>query len=526
MSVSQAPLSTEADTSRDDAYDRTPELVFAFVAPIGPDLSNAKDELARALRTVGYGSIDIKLTDELGVALEAAGGRLAGRAIELVETPEHERIDSYMDAGNALREEVKSGDAMALLGVAKIRSIRRHEAGDEKRPLSQVAYVVRSLKHPGEATLLRRLYGSRFFLIGVHAPRRRRIDLLSSRFASSVSSFDEKELRDEAERLVQRDESEPGTDLGQNVRQTFWRADAFVGADDLPAIDRIVKLLFGHPGMPPTRDEMGMAHATIAAGRSASLARQVGAVAYSQDGSAIATGTNDVPRPGGGLYWTFDADDARDHIKGYDISDRLRTRILDDLLERLRRADWLSEGARGSDVEVLIDEVLKARQPVAPPFGDSRLLSLIEFTRAVHAEMDVITTAARLGLRLQGSTLYSTTFPCHECARHIIAAGIRRVVYVEPYAKSLIQLLHSDAVVIEGPENSGRIPFEPFVGIGPQRFGPLFKPVEVERKGAEGNIVDWPPVSGAEPVLEPADYSPRWSTGPEAFELNRLPGER
>ena len=54
------------------------------------------------------------------------------------------------------------------------------------------------------------------------------------------------------------------------------------------------------------------------------------------------------------------------------------------------------------------------------------------------------------GAKVDECTLFATTFPCHHCARHIVAAGIRRVVYVAPYAKSRAVDLHDDAIVL-GP---------------------------------------------------------------------------
>jgi len=57
--------------------------------------------------------------------------------------------------------------------------------------------------------------------------------------------------------------------------------------------------------------------------------------------------------------------------------------------------------------------------------------------------MDAILALARGGeTGIVGSTLYCTNYPCHYCAKHIIAAGINRVVYLEPYEKSLARKLH------------------------------------------------------------------------------------
>lgn len=49
-----------------------------------------------------------------------------------------------------------------------------------------------------------------------------------------------------------------------------------------------------------------------------------------------------------------------------------------------------------------------------------------------HAELNAITNAARVGTPLAGSTIVVTHFPCMDCARAIVQAGIIRVVVREP----------------------------------------------------------------------------------------------
>ena len=51
----------------------------------------------------------------------------------------------------------------------------------------------------------------------------------------------------------------------------------------------------------------------------------------------------------------------------------------------------------------------------------------------LHAEANAITKSARSGNNSDGATLYVTTSPCIECAKLIIQAGIRRVIYGEKY---------------------------------------------------------------------------------------------
>ena len=60
-------------------------------------------------------------------------------------------------------------------------------------------------------------------------------------------------------------------------------------------------------------------------------------------------------------------------------------------------------------------------------FRKTRIKALVEFSRSVHAEMDALISLARSGTKLPaGSNLFTTTYPCHSCARHIVSAGIER----------------------------------------------------------------------------------------------------
>ena len=56
-----------------------------------------------------------------------------------------------------------------------------------------------------------------------------------------------------------------------------------------------------------------------------------------------------------------------------------------------------------------------------------------ELCYAIHAEQNAIIQAARLGVSIDGATLYCTHQPCVVCAKMIVNAGITRVVYREGY---------------------------------------------------------------------------------------------
>jgi cytidine deaminase len=115
-------------------------------------------------------------------------------------------------------------------------------------------------------------------------------------------------------------------------------------------------------------------------------------------------------------------------------------------------------------------------------------MDLTEYGRVVHAEMLAVCDAARLGRSIKGSTLFVTTFPCHNCTKHILASGVKRVVYMEPYPKSRAKDLHPDEIEIES-ESIDKVSFVPFMGISPYRYRELFQ--KGKRKKADGRARDW-----------------------------------
>lgn len=55
----------------------------------------------------------------------------------------------------------------------------------------------------------------------------------------------------------------------------------------------------------------------------------------------------------------------------------------------------------------------------------------LKYTFTEHAERNAINNCAREGLSTNGAIMYTTLMPCHECARSIIQAGIKVVVYLD-----------------------------------------------------------------------------------------------
>jgi hypothetical protein len=77
------------------------------------------------------------------------------------------------------------------------------------------------------------------------------------------------------------------------------------------------------------------------------------------------------------------------------------------------------------------------------------------------------------------------------CARHIIAAGIRDVYYIEPYRKSLATKLHDDAIT-EDEETRDKVRILPFDGVSPRRYLDLFR-IGASHRKANGLAVQADP---------------------------------
>lgn len=124
------------------------------------------------------------------------------------------------------------------------------------------------------------------------------------------------------------------------------------------------------------------------------------------------------------------------------------------------------------------------------PLSGAMVANILEFGRIVHAEMAAICDAALRGISLKDGTLYCTTFPCHMCARHIIASGIKRVIFIEPFPKSRAKKLYKRAIKVDEDReaDSDAVEFASFVGVAPNRFLSLFE--MVPRKDAQGYARD------------------------------------
>ncbi|MFI5102903.1 MAG: anti-phage dCTP deaminase [Terriglobales bacterium] len=510
----ERPTATAIEPPKKSAESFRPEdaeLVFGVAYAAGTYIEPIVEALKDYIRRFGYLPQEVRISEYIKKRLK----------IEVSDNSEADRIESLIKGGNQICRDTKRKDFLVLATVADIAEHRELEADGSPKPRPRTAYIVRSLKRPDETATLRRIYHPGFYQISVFASEDERLKYLTERKGVEP---------ERAKTILEKDQREHDDEYGQRTRDTFHRADVFIeGPGELK---RFLDLIFGEPFTTPNRDEYAMFMAASASLRSSQYGRQVGAAITNDLGEILALGCNDVPRAGGGLYWPDDKDSVRDHERtpATDSNDEAKLEIEQEVISKFSGAvdsavDQAVKQIGQTLIATKLKEIFLKELKLSPgALRNTKIFEITEYGRAVHAEMNALLNCASAGVNPRGGTLFTTAFPCHNCTRHIIAAGISRVVYIEPYPKSRAVDLHGDAIRLGKNEDrrknsatgvESRIPFVPFVGIGPRRFLDLFSVdlssgYPLERKN-DGGKVNWSAAKNRGPrtPLLPVSYLDR-----------------
>jgi deoxycytidylate deaminase len=386
------------------------------------------------------------------------------------------------NAGNQLRERF-GPNYLAEKAVERIAKFRKDYGGyDENNNVlpGRRAYIIDSIKNREELTLLRSIYRDTLCVFGVFAPDKIRKQRLIDSGGDKLA----------VDAVISRDEGEVQT-FGQMTRKIFVESDFFICNDQKEdelrrRIKRYLEIVFGTQIHTPTRHESAMYEAGASMVSSACLSRQVGASIVSASGELIAVGWNDVPKFKGGIY----NEDDQMKLDGNTIQDgdhrcfKWAGKICHNEMKRNAIGDNIASAIFASGLMGSNTTLSQVREIIAK----SEINDLIEFSRSIHAEMEAILSVAREGKHsLVGATMYTTTYPCHNCARHIVAAGITAVFYIEPYKKSQAVTLHYDAISEDPAEISKFVVFRQYDGVAPHHYLHLFK-MSGERK-KEGRVI-------------------------------------
>jgi deoxycytidylate deaminase len=410
------------------------EIIIGFVGAVGVKHDIIQTKLRTQLeKKYHYEVHDIRISKSIILAFLSEEEKNKLRKAK-DDNDEYSRYDQLMTYGNNLRQKTNDNSFLALGVTPIINQIRTGYKEKHSSPVcKRHAFLVRSFKRPEEVRLLRAIYPNGFYLFGLYSEEKQRMEHLKRDLNIEESNVSN---------LIKRDCSEPDN-YGQQTSKTYHLSDFFINIDNQDKaeaqVERILSILFGDPAQTPTFDEYAMFMAFVASLQSTDMARQVGAV-ITKDNEIIGIGANDVPKYGGGHYWIdydsqrkrySDKPDGRDHTRGHDSNKKEIRIIFEDIAQIV--CEKLGQNFNPSLLENI---------------SESKLAEITEFGRSVHAEMAAILACTKNGIKTNGTDLYVTLLPCHNCAKHIISSGIQSVTYIEPYPKSRAEDLHSDALCL------------------------------------------------------------------------------
>lgn len=432
-----------------------------------------------------------------------------------------ERRTYLQKAGNLLRKEQID---MIGLAVAKevLESGSKIEEPSTNDEVGTIVFIVDSLKNTNDLKSLKLIFKDEFFFCFVTANEEIRWKRMRD-----YKYWDENE-KNEFLKIDERDSDEELhdkeiKDAGQQVRKLASYADYYfinnVTREELhKSAYRMVCLLFGLGINQPTKDEKSMHLAFSSANQSTCLSRQVGAAIFTKEGNILSIGHNDVPKAKGGLYSLEDGDhdnrcmnigDRR--CMNYTHKEKRFRKLTTDLSRKLSsffEAQEIDSEVKAKIIDALIQPTEKvnsgdciktepgvkenAYDLIARIVEKSDFKDATEYCRAVHAEMDALLSVCRnLSGSTMGAMVYVTTEPCHNCTKHLVAAGVDRIVYIEPYPKSLGDALHSDAISLNPKDNcvsGSKISFVIYHGAAPRRYHDFFDMGDEKRKDSHGRM--------------------------------------
>lgn len=370
-------------------------------------------------------SVVIGLTGAFGSGCSTAGMRLRDRRrfrlLRLSQSLRDTWKKSHPHAEEPSRHELQRlGDEMRKEqgSYILVDLVLASVAGSPER------LVIDGIRNVGEIQRLRDLYGYRFTLVAVLSSTEARWERIGSSAYLSKGLNDIQFLQDDA-----RDRNEE-TPWGQQVELCIDQADLFVDNSDDVTLKKfteetlaIVDLATGEKVRPASQQEILMHMAYGSSHSSKCLKRHVGAIVVDPSGQVVGVGYNENPlmtkpcveEP------TYGFRCFRDIIRNNHFAKlnaiEARCPICSQPLPVIAGPPWQCPSCTERGVKTNLEAFF---------FPDRAM----NWCTAIHAEAWALTAA---GERARGGTLYTTTFPCLQCAEKISQAGIREIWFTEAY---------------------------------------------------------------------------------------------
>lgn len=342
------------------------------------------------------------LRDERGFKFLALSSSLRALWSKEHPTSEPKRFD-LQKLGDQLRQQ--SG-----LGVLVDKTLE--ESKDEDRRL-----VVDGIRNLGEINRLRDIFGYRFTLFSILSSPDARWSRISSKYT------DNKLTRDDFDDDDERDRDED-TMYGQQVELCLDKADILLNNQDSVSLGDFRKkildyadLVLGDKRRSASQPEILMSMAFASSHSSKCLKRHVGALVVDTRGQVVGVGYNENP-----LGTKPCVEEPTYENRCY--RDILRNAHFEDLAKRGARCPKCGEPLQHKDGPPWRCETCQTKGEktnLESFFFPDRAMS---WCTAVHAEVSAVLAA---GERARGGTLYTTTFPCFQCAEKITQVGIKTI---------------------------------------------------------------------------------------------------
>jgi deoxycytidylate deaminase/adenylate kinase family enzyme len=313
--------------------------------------------------------------------------------------------------------------------------------GDELRKSNGTEYLVRSaiektenqnlvidgIRNVGEIAHLRDRFGYHFTLFGIIPTFQARWDRLGANLYP-----DDKEGQKEFFADDHRDQDEE-TDYGQQVRKCIDQADILVDNSENVSLGGYKRKIWDYFNLAtgvarraPSREEIFMNMAYSACHSSRCVKRHVGALVVDIGNNPIGIGYNENPfgsipcvEQYGGCFKDIHKDE---HLK--QLAQETGNLYCP-------TCGTCFDTSQGMKVICANCELKGVRKTISDLLFPERGMS---FCTAIHAEAWALSSA---GERARAGELFTTTYPCLQCAEKIIHSGVKTVWYTEPYPDPL-----------------------------------------------------------------------------------------
>jgi deoxycytidylate deaminase len=400
-------------------------------------------------------------------------------------------IEQLQDEGNRLRLE-HGVSALAIACVNRICETEKNNKFD-----SDTVVLIDGIRNDGEIRALRSF--PNFYLMSIHAKKNVREGRLVGRGKkfNNRSDFDKADKRDEKEGVQSGQQVKRCNDMSDIIihnnkplqENTDTQKQFFEGlVTDYIGPIKSVRDASPIPDHPPKINELLMTMAYCASKRSSCENRKVGAVIAHVEKfnflqqrvrrpedhikfKVISSGYNEVPLGTDpctlGEYQKCYRDHAREELArkylncpncGERIPDQIECPSCKAVYERASIECYCTQTrADRSECKTDLLANYKCTKCETKVFSTYLLGSvkgsgkLLDICRALHGEENAIIGLTGVSKPNNGKlVLYTTTYPCNLCANKIVAAGIKLVIYAEPYTmKEAENILRDGDVLIE-----------------------------------------------------------------------------